>query len=128
MISQPQAKKEDSMGSSKVEDIKKSRKMFEFDPTIHAGHILTVLTIIFCTIGAWYDMKSSLIVVKEENSRQEKEISEIRQDQKDQTQAVNESISALALMNRQEMVKMRDDMNQWFMRLSDKLDAKADKK
>ena len=102
--------------------------MFEFDPTIHAGHLLTAITIIFCSIGAWYDMKSSVTLIKEENARQDKRIEELSIIQKEESEQMNDSINALALMNKQEMTKMRDDMNQWFMRLSDKLDTKADKR
>lgn len=120
--------KDKSMGGEKVQFIKKESRMFSFDPTIHAGHVLTILTIIFCSVGAWYDVKSSVALLKEENFRQEKEISEVRDDQKVQTQELTENVNALALMNRQDMNKMRDDMNAWFMRISDKLEMKQDKK
>lgn len=128
MIPATSDKKDKPMGSEKVEPIKKESRMFAFDPTIHAGHILTILTIIFCSVGAWYDVKGSVASLKEENSRQEKEISDVRSDQKEQTQQLTENVNALALMNRQEMTKMRDDMNAWFMRISDKLEMKQDKK
>lgn len=106
----------------------KQKRMLEFDPTIHAGHVLTVLTIIFCSIGAWYDMRSSVAMVKEESARQEKELSTLRTQQKENVDRINDSINALALMGRQDTSKMRDDMNNWFMRLNDKLDTKADKR
>lgn len=121
-------KKDAVVGNEKIQPIRKESRMFAFDPTIHAGHLLTVFTIIFCSIGAWYDVKSSVALLKEENFRQEKEISQLRNDQKEQTEKFSESVNALALMSRQDITKMRDDMNTWFMRISDKLEAKQDKK
>lgn len=38
--------------------------MFKYDGTIHAGHILTALTIAVCTSGAWFTMQEQLAHVR----------------------------------------------------------------
>ena len=83
---------------------------FGIDPTIHAGHILTAVTIVFCSLGAWYNLTSTVASLKEDALRQEKRI--------DKIEAATSG----------EVIKMRDDMNVWFMRIDDKLDKKMDKK
>ncbi len=32
----------------------KSPRWLSFDPTIHAGHLITACSIIICTLGMWY--------------------------------------------------------------------------
>lgn len=116
------------MGSEKIKSNENDYKYFQFDPTIHAGHIITVITIIFCSIGAWYDMRSSVATIKEVNAQQDKELSDLRGSQEKQNDQISQDINALAAMNRQDMIKIREEMNIWFMRLSDKIDMKADKR
>ena len=57
-----------------------SPKWLSFDPTIHAGHLMTVGTIIICTIGAYFGILSDITFLKQENGRREAEIAAIKND------------------------------------------------
>lgn len=103
------------------------KRIIQFDPTFHAGHVATIFTIIFCTIGAWYDMKSSVATLKEENVRQEQRIAKAEEQSQIHYDKVQRDISEINKANRDELAKLRDDMNNWFIRLSDKIEKKADK-
>jgi hypothetical protein len=92
----------------------------QFDPTIHLGHLVNFAGIIF-GIGAIYAYTiSDINALKAENLRQDHYIERIEQDYK-------ESFLALSDLQRSEVNRLRDEMNAWFLKLSDKLDQKADK-
>lgn len=99
-----------------------------FDPTIHAGHLITAITIAACTLGAWYGMKGDIEMLKNENIQREKEISVNKSEAVSANTAMQNKIDGLVQVQRQEVGKLRDDMNQWFMNLDQKLDRKADKR
>ena len=44
----------------------RENRLFTYDGTIHAGHILTALTIAVCTAGAWFTMQEQLSNVREQ--------------------------------------------------------------
>ena len=110
------------------DDGSEKRFWFQFDPTIHAGHVLTALTIILCSIGAWYNITTSIVVLKDENARQEVRMTKIEDDSKTKFNEIQSNLSAASSDQRNQLVKIRDDMNSWFIRLDDKLDKKVDKK
>lgn len=103
------------------------KRFLSFDATINSGHIITALTIVFCSVGAWYDVKGAVAIVKEENIRQDSRIEETYKEQKLELKEVQENVIASNALQRNEMNKLRDDMNNWFIRLDDKLDSKKDK-
>lgn len=89
---------------------------------------MTAVTIIFCSLGAWYDMKSSVYIVKEENVRQAAQIEKVDTERKQKEQSLGEQILTSGAIQNQNVTKLRDDMNQWFIRINDKLDTKQDKR
>jgi|NOAtaT_6_FD_contig_21_4186487_length_370_multi_3_in_0_out_0_1 hypothetical protein len=92
-----------------------------FDPTIHLGHLVNFLGIVF-GIGTIYAyMISDIRSLKAENARQDHYIERIERDYK-------ESFLTLSELQRNEVNRLRDEMNAWFLKLSDKLDQKADKR
>lgn len=93
------------------------KKIFCFDPTIHAGHILTAITILFCSLSAWYNMRAQVDAIKTAQEKQQIQIDKIFSD----SQLIQKDIHI-------DIQKLQDDNRQWFMRLDDKLDHKADKK
>lgn len=95
----------------------KHKPILRFDPTIHAGHVMTAITILFCSVGAWYNMREQVDAIKSSQDRQQTQIDRIIS-----SEDANQKWIAL------EIEKMRDDNKQWFMRLDDKLDRKMDKK
>jgi hypothetical protein len=101
---------------------------FEFDPTIHAGHVLTAVTIVFCSMGAWYNITTSILSLKEENSRQEVRMNKIEDESKEKFSKIQSDLTTAAIAQHQELVSIREDINKWFTRLDDKLDRKADKR
>lgn len=103
-------------------------KWLAFDPTIHAGHLITAFSIIACTLGAWYGMKTDIEMLKTENTQREKDIAAIKAEAANTNNATQTKIDGLVQVQRQEVGKLRDDMNAWFMNLDAKLDRKADKR
>ena len=103
-------------------------RWFSFDPTIHAGHVMTAITIIVCTIGAWYGVKSDIATLTSENASRKSEIAEVRADAKMRDKENDEKFDALLQRQEIQVSKLRDDMNNWFMNLDQKLDRKADKR
>jgi len=103
------------------------KRILNFDPTVHAGHVMTALTIIACSLGAWYDMKSSLAVLKEDNARQEMRIDKVEMENKEKYKEMQENLATIAMLQREEVSKLRDNMNEWFLRLGDKIERKVDK-
>jgi hypothetical protein len=104
------------------------RRWLSFDPTIHAGHLVTAASIIICTCGMWYGVVGDINILKLQNLQREKDIEAIKADSLANSTIVNNKIDGLVQIQRQEVGKLRDDMNQWFMNLDQKLDRKADKK
>lgn len=92
-----------------------------FDPTVHLGHLINFVGVVF-GIGMIYAyLLSDIRALKDENTRQDRYIEKI--------EATNqESVAKLADLQRRDLEKLRDDMNAWFMKLNDKLDSKQDKK
>jgi hypothetical protein len=107
---------------------KDKRFWFEFDPTIHAGHVLTAATIVFCSMGAWYNITTSILSLKEENSRQEVRMNKIEDESKVKFSEIQSNLTAASIAQHQELISIREDINKWFTRLDDKLDRKADKR
>ncbi len=99
-----------------------------FDPTIHAGHLITALTMAACTLGAWYGMKGDIEMLKVENAQREKEIASIKADAMAVNTAMQGKIDTIVSVQRMEVSQLRDDMKSWFMNLDQKLDRKADKR
>jgi hypothetical protein len=92
----------------------------QFDPTIHLGHLINFAGIIFATGMIYAYVVSDVKALKAENVRQDHYIDRIERDYK-------ESFLALSDLQRSEVNRLRDEMNAWFLKLSDKLDQKADK-
>ena len=92
-------------------------KWLSFDPTIHAGHLMTALTIIICTIGAYFAIISDVTFLKQENTNRKSEVAELKADVSERNKATDSKLD-----------KMRDEMNGWFILLDQKLDKKADKR
>ena len=103
-------------------------KWFSFDPTIHAGHVMTAITIIICTVGAWYGVKSDIATLTTENANRKMEIAEVLADAKVRDKENDAKFENLVQAQRGEVGKLRDDMNNWFLNLDQKLDRKADKR
>ena len=103
-------------------------KWFSFDPTIHAGHIFIAAGIIASSIGMYYAVKSDITTLISENVSRKLEIAEIRADAKNHEAADSVKFDYVVQMQRNEVAKLRDDMNNWFMNLDQKLDRKADKR
>lgn len=99
-----------------------------FDPTIHAGHIITVITIIGCTAAAWFGIQNDVSNLKAENANRQREIAEVKADAKAREKATEAKFDNLVQVQREEVGKLRDDMTRWFMNLDQKLDRKADKR
>lgn len=99
----------------------KNRWLPQFDPTVHLGHLINFVGIIFGVGMIYAYLLSDIRALKDENIRQDHYIEKI--------EATNqESVSKLADLQRRDLEKLRDDMNAWFMKLNDKLDSKQDKK
>ena len=103
-------------------------KWLSFDPTIHAGHIITALTIVVCTVGAWYGVQADIAALKLENSTRKQEIADVKAEARVQERETDRKFDNLVQVQRGEVGKLRDDMNSWFMNLDQKLDRKADKR
>ena len=103
-------------------------KYFAFDPTIHAGHLITAVTILCCTLGAWYGMDSRITVLERQDVQKEKEIAEVKADAASSSKDMNSKIDVIVSVQREEVSNLRNDMKSWFMSLDQKLDRKADKK
>lgn len=93
------------------------KRIVTFDPTIHAGHIMTAVTILVCSITAWYNMREDIALLKKTQEQQAAQIAEITRESSDKGKDIYTVIN-----------KLRDESNQWFIRLDDKLDKKVDKK
>ena len=104
------------------------QKWFSFDPTIHAGHIFIAAGIIASSIGMYYGVKSDITTLISENTSRKQEIAEVRADAKSRDKENDAKFDSLVQVQRSEVSKLRDDMNQWFMNLDQKLDRKADKR
>jgi hypothetical protein len=92
-----------------------------FDPTVHLGHLINFVGIIFGVGMIYAYLLSDVRALKDENIRQDRYIEKIEITNQ-------ESVSKLADLQRPDLEKLRDDMNAWFMKLNDKLDSKQDKK
>ena len=105
----------------RIEDYKNEtstrKKIVCFDPTIHAGHIMTALTILVCSIGAWYNMKEQVNMIKSQSETQQAQINKLFANEEEIEKQIHTDIE-----------KLQDENKQWFMRLDDKLDRKMDKK
>ena len=88
-------------------------RLFRFDNTIHAGHVLTAVTIAACTAGAWFSMEADIRYLKDYKDRQQQEIAELR------NQVARQGEDARA-----QIADLRKEMLDWFRRLDDKLEKK----
>jgi hypothetical protein len=93
----------------------------QFDPTVHLGHLINFVGLIFGLGMIYAYLLSDMRALKEENARQDHYIEKIESDN-------HESVTRLAELQRKDLEKLRDDMNAWFMKLNDKLDNKQDKR
>lgn len=109
-------------------DRRKKGKMLTFDPTVHAGHLINAVAIFTAALGIYYSMKYDIASLQQESKRQEAALIRIDEDRQKKEDELSQSIAATAMIQRQEMVKFRDDMNSWFIRINDKLDTKQDKR
>jgi hypothetical protein len=103
-------------------------KWLSFDPTIHAGHLITACSIIICTLGMWYGMVGDINILKLQNVQREKDIATIKADEIANAASVNSKIDGIVAAQREEVGHLRDDMKSWFLSLDQKLDRKADKR
>jgi hypothetical protein len=103
-------------------------KWLAFDPTIHAGHLITAFSIVACTLGAWYGMKTDIETLKTENMQREKDIAAVKAEVVASNTATQGKIDTIVSVQRQEVGQLRDDIKSWFMNLDQKLDRKADKR
>ena len=104
------------------------KNYFLFDPTIHMGHILTIISIVGATFAAWIDLNNSVVAVRAENVLQQKEIDANKMANDKDIQVLSAEIKILASENKKEVAEMRQEMNGWFARILDKIDRKADKR
>lgn len=49
--------------------IEGSRKYISFDPTLHAGHIMIIITVIIAATGAWYVTQSRMDKLEMQNAQ-----------------------------------------------------------
>jgi ATP-dependent Zn protease len=103
-------------------------RWLSFDPTIHAGHLITALTMIVCAVSTYYGMQGQIELLKLENVQREKDIASVKSEASSTTSAMNLKIDTIVSVQRQEVGQLRDDIKSWFMNLDQKLDRKADKR
>ncbi len=101
---------------------------FSFDPTIHAGHVMTALTIVACTVGGYIAIVSDINFLKQENDHRKLEIREETDARRADIVEVKANATELAKSVNSQYEGLRKDMNSWFMALYDKIDQKADKR
>ena len=106
----------------------KANAKIRFDGTINTGHIFTIVAIIMCSIGAWYDVKTTVASQKVSIEHDETQIEKDNKESMERDAAIQLLIASNQKDNHQEIAGLRTEMNQWFMRLDEKLDKKADKK
>jgi len=103
-------------------------KYFKFDPTVHAGHLITATAVIFAAGGVYMSVQNDIAQLKKENSGYDKRISSVENRNIEQDEKWEMKYEQLAKDQSQIIGKLRDDMNAWFVRLEYKLDNKQDKK
>lgn len=106
----------------------KRGNIISFDSTLNFGHVLTVVSIIGCSFGAWYDVKSTIAKQQMQIDENSTKIERYNEEAINRDKVTQQTFLDNQKEQRQEMAKLRDDMNNWFMKLDDKLDRKADKK
>jgi hypothetical protein len=99
-----------------------------FDPTIHAGHVMTAITIIACTVGAYIAVVNDITFLKQENEHRKSEIHTEVESRRADIIEVKANAAELTKSVNTQFEGLRKDMNSWFMALYDKLDQKADKR
>ena len=111
-----------------MDDETQSSRWLSFDPTIHAGHIITAVTVAFCAVGSWYSLQGDISSLKSSDAAQTKRIDYVEEKNETNRRETDQKIEALVKDSNQALIKLRDDMNGWFMALDQKLDRKADKR
>ncbi|MDY3551381.1 hypothetical protein R5W24_000457 [Gemmata sp. JC717] len=102
--------------------------MFQFDPTIHAGHLITALTIVGCAVTSWFAVQARITALEANDSRHELRMTQIETLATTERERTERKLDDLVRQQSEAVDKLRDDMQGWFMALSDKLDRKADKR
>ena len=103
------------------------RRWFSFDPTIHAGHVMTAGTIVICAIASWMSVQHDITDLKKGAAVRDQRITKAEERTESTRRESYDKIDRLTESNNATLEKLRDDMNSWFMLLNDKLDRKADK-
>ena len=97
------------------------KRVISYDPVIHAGHILTALSMALSTL-VW------AVILRADVAALQGDVATVRQ-QVDKNDEKNDNKIMLAKSELKESVTMiRADMNTWFVRLDEKLDNKQDKR
>ncbi|MBP3955381.1 hypothetical protein J8F10_08820 [Gemmata sp. G18] len=103
-------------------------RWLSFDPTIHAGHVLTAVTIAVSAIGIWFGMQNDISQLKLADKAHDARFSTIEEHATADRRETDRKFEGMVRENNQALTKLRDDMQGWFMVLGDKLDRKADKR
>lgn len=104
------------------------KRIFCFDPTIHAGHLVTAATVLCSTVFAWATMNADLKTLTDENNKRVQEIKEARTHEEEDRDRLEQKIVETQNAMHSEIVELKNDQNAWFMRIDQKIDNKADKK
>lgn len=104
------------------------KKYLSFDPTIHAGHVVTAITILFCAVGTYFGVQNDIAQLKLVDKAHDSRLADIEKHATDERERTDRKFDSLVQENNHALSKLRDDMNNWFMTLNDKLDRKADKR
>ncbi len=105
-----------------------SRRWLSFDPTIHAGHVMTALTIAVSAAGIWFGMQNTISNHDASIRHHSQRMDTIDARAAAERERTDRKFDTLVQDNNTALSKLRDDMQGWFMALSDKLDRKADKR
>jgi hypothetical protein len=105
-----------------------SKKLITFDPTIHAGHVLTAITIIVSAAAIWFGTLNTVANHETALKQHTQRMDNIEAHASAERERTDRKFDSLVQDNNQALNKLRDDMQGWFMALSDKLDRKADKR
>lgn len=104
------------------------KKFISFDPTIHAGHLLTAITIIVSAAAIWFGTLNTVANHETALNKHEARMGVIEAKASAERERTDRKFDSLVQDNNQALNKLRDDMQGWFMALNDKLDRKADKR
>lgn len=104
-----------------------ARQWFSFDPTVHAGHIITACAVVFTAGGVYAALQADIQALKQTADLHGRQTQGIEHENKIRDEKWQDKLEQITKEQNSSIVKLRDDMNAWFVRLDNKLDNKADK-